>query len=141
MGTVAVISVILVKAGLIQSIRNDLMAIALISSSLLSRWSMVLSFKYFRYARKEGRAKIFFDGTTALRMIITTVITLLVIYYFMGVSSIFLLMIIAAVTATFNVVVSKKLGGITGDTLGAINEVNEVVSLGLIILGAMIGIW
>jgi len=129
MGVLSLISVILLKAAFLWSINTNLIMPSLLLMCILSRWSMVMSMFLFPYARQEGKAKDFIRGINPKVFIFSTLITLscvLLIWNLMGIS----LMLIAAANAyLFGIFIKKKLGGITGDTIGATNELIEIVIL------------
>jgi adenosylcobinamide-GDP ribazoletransferase len=97
---------------------------------------MVLAISAFPYARKEGLGKAFKQGSTILRFIIASIITLVAAILLAGWWGIAVMAIICLVTLLAGVFFKSRLGGLTGDTYGAIKEVNESVVL-IVILSAL----
>ena len=134
MGALGVIGIILIKISLLYSLSGALKPFALILMCIISRWSMVFAIFLFPYARTEGKAKVFFEGINPAVFVFSTAITL-VLAFFLGMIKAFALLFAAAAGAYIIArSVNKKLNGITGDTLGAINEITEVI----VLLGAYI---
>ena len=81
----------------------------------------------------DGTGKPFVDNVTRKDAIISTVITLVVTFALSFISGNFVwvaLMIVALLVVMAMVMISRKmLGGLTGDILGAGNEVTEVAVL------------
>jgi len=107
---------------------------ALLLMPTLSRWTMVSAIFTFPYAKSSGMGLAFKQGASWQRLTISTVIAL-------GVAVIILklwgLVLIAALWLIIFGIASYlrfRLGGLTGDTYGAINELAEVLVLLLTIL-------
>lgn len=137
MGVLSLISVILLKIAVLSSL-GGAKNISLIIMCVLSRWSLMLPIHIFDYARVEGKAKVFFLGLSSTRFILVSLVTLLfsgLIWNWKG-----LVVFTAALvfSYSFSRFVNKKISGMTGDTLGATLELNEVLILliCLIIYGA-----
>jgi adenosylcobinamide-GDP ribazoletransferase len=101
----------------------------LVLAPVLGCWAMVLAITVFPYARKEGLGKAFKQGSTILRFIIASIITLAAAILLAGWWGIAVMAIICLVTLLAGVFFKSRLGGLTGDTYGAIKEVNEAVAL------------
>jgi len=134
MGILAIVSIILLKIAFLYAISSPLKPMALVLMCIVSRWSMVFSMFLFPYAREEGKAKAYINGMNLKTFILAT---LVVLVFIMGIfsmmeASIFLLVAVCTylIGGSFN----KKIGGITGDTLGALCEINEVVILASVII-------
>ncbi|MFT4728711.1 MAG: adenosylcobinamide-GDP ribazoletransferase [Granulosicoccus sp.] len=105
---------------------------ALVCAHILSRWSSVWLMATEQYARPEAANKVVADGVTQKRLIESTVVTILLLVPLVWVSSlaIFALVPIAWITTLICAQRFKKaFGGITGDCLGAANQVVEFVVL------------
>jgi adenosylcobinamide-GDP ribazoletransferase len=129
MGVLSIISAILLKIGLLASLGGPLKITALLLMCLLSRWSVVLSMFLFSYARKDGKAKIFIQGMTRRIFIFSLISVLVFAFAIWQVRGLFALLMTAGFVYLFGKLSERKIGGITGDTLGAIIELTEVVIL------------
>jgi len=129
MGVLGLVSVILLKISFLYSITPAGKTTALLLMCLLSRWSLVLAMFLFPYARGEGKAKIFMQQINFKILIFSTFIALalsLVIWQFKG----FMIMLMAGLAAYFmSRLINSRIKGITGDALGAINELVEIFIL------------
>ena len=106
--------------------------IALISAHILSRWSSVWLMATEQYARPEAANKVVADGVTKTRLIESTVVAMILLTPLVWGSSsvIYALLPIAWVTAWICAQRFKSaFGGITGDCLGAANQVVEFIIL------------
>lgn len=129
MGILALISAVILKVSLLFSVGDLSMPAALILMCVFSRWAMVFSILLFPYAREEGKAKAYIRGMTPGIFVWTTAITLASIFLAGKISGIFIFGICALAAFIFGKLIFKKLGGITGDTLGAVCEITEIIVL------------
>ncbi len=137
MGVISIVCVLLLKAALIFSLRPQDYLPALILMCILSRWSMVEAMFFFPYARSEGKAKAFINNMTFRIFFITTAITLILSVFIWQLKGLLLFVIAGFAAWLFSKLVSRKLGGVTGDTLGAACELNELaILLSILILNA-----
>jgi adenosylcobinamide-GDP ribazoletransferase len=141
MGVLAVICAMLLKISLLYSVSAPVKPAALILMCVLSRWSMVLAISISPYARTEGKARVFFKSKSVSVFIFCTCLAIGLAFASAAIKGIWLLFWVAAVVYITAAGINKKIGGITGDTLGAINEAAEVaVLLGVCILERS-GLW
>jgi len=139
MGALSIISVILLKIALLASISPLLIMPSLLLMCVLSRWSMVMMMFLFPYARTEGKAKSFIAGINYKIFTLSTLITLLLAIYIAGYKGLLIMLAAALLTYVFGIFTKSKIGGITGDTIGATNELAEVVILFTIcVIGGLI---
>lgn len=99
----------------------------------LSRWTMVCAIFAFPYAKDVGMGLVFKQGATWQRLIAATAIPLvtavvLLKWWGLALMSV-LLLIILGIAGCFHL----RIGGLTGDSYGAINELAEVLVLLLLI--------
>lgn len=107
---------------------------------ILSRIGGVINCVFEPYARTSGMGKTFVDNTNlsgGIASYITVTILLYIIsYYFVlpFINLFIILNIIVLLSLLFGKIMTKKIGGITGDTLGAVLELTSVLSLALMYL-------
>ena len=135
-GVVGACCLILLKYLALDTVPQDLRTPALVAMPLLGRWAMVFAISAFPYARKVGTGQAFKEQANWQRMLIATVIAVVISALLAGQSGLALLgalWVIVLGTASF---LRIRLGGLSGDTYGAINELSEVVVLILLPLMA-----
>ncbi len=129
MGVLSLICVILLKISFLCAISIQLKPGALLSMCVISRWALVLAMALFPYARQEGKAKVFMEGVNFKILASATLVALtaaILIWRLKGVLIFgFVGMCVYIIARYFRL----KIGGITGDTLGAISEITEVLVL------------
>lgn len=139
MGTLGVISIILLKIAFLSSVGIALKNTALLLACLLSRWSMVLAISLFPYARDEGKAKLFTQNINLRIFIMASLITLACALIIWQIKGLLVLSLAAITTCCIGAAIKRRIGGITGDTLGAINESTEIIILFTVcLLGRMV---
>ncbi|MFH1367800.1 MAG: adenosylcobinamide-GDP ribazoletransferase [Elusimicrobiota bacterium] len=132
-GVLALIADFLLKVYLITAIPATLKTPALIMMPLASRWGMVLALYLFKYARENGKAKAFFESMDTKTFVIGTAIALASAFVFAKFNGLFIVVAAGVVVYIAGGFFEKKIGGMTGDTLGAMNEICEIVALLLIV--------
>lgn len=134
MGVLSLISVILLKIGLLSSLSNMRPAI-LILMCILSRWSAVFEIYLFPYARKEGKAMLFMQGMNLKIFMTAAVITIICAALILQRGGLIILLTVSCLAYLVARLVTKKIGGVTGDTLGAVIELTEVAVLLIVGVG------
>ena len=131
-GTVAVSGYLIGMVIAISSITSlDRLIIAIILSEIMSKYSMVLQSHYCESAW-EGYSSLFTKNMKSKKkMTIATIITIVLIALISNMSVIGLQIFIVGIICCFIVIyISKKnFGGITGDVMGATNEIVRLCSL------------
>jgi len=134
-GVVSLIFVIILKYITLLSVPAGLKYTALVVMPALSRWSMVLAAYLSGYARPTGgTGRDFIETVSPMSLLIATAFALIT-----GIGGLewkggLIILWIGGLTIIWVIYFHRRLGGVTGDTLGAINEVNEAMVL-LFILG------
>lgn len=134
-GALALILLILGKFVLLtELLAIDLIicVVTLITAHILSRWSSVFLMATAPYARPEAANKVVAEGVTMTRLIEATLISILLMVPLWWLSSpaIFILLPVACLTAFVSVKrYTHVFGGITGDCLGATNQIVEIAIL------------
>ncbi len=103
---------------------------------VLGRWAMVYAVFAYRYARKEGLGQSFKEQANWRWMAIATLIAIAISVALMKLSGLALMAGVWLATIIIAGFLRRKLGGLTGDTYGPINEVIEVFALILVPLVA-----
>jgi adenosylcobinamide-GDP ribazoletransferase len=135
-GIAAVTLVLLFKYSVL-SADNVMLMQTLILMPVVSRWSMTCLLFMFPSAKKTGMGFSYKQGTTANRFIIATVITIVIAVVLSGWKGVVVLAAIWLISFCIGARVRSRIGGITGDTCGAVNEINEaMVPLFIIIMAA-----
>jgi len=129
MGVLSLISVILIKIVLLFSISKSLQPIALMLMCSLSCWSAVAAMFFFPYARKEGKAGIFIKGMNLKIFIFSSIAAVFCAATVWQVKGLIILLIVTGFSYAAGRFSTGKIGGITGDTLGAGIELTEVITL------------
>jgi len=132
-GVVGLIMVLGIKFLALNSLPDGILGKSLAAALVLSRWSMVQLIYRSPYARPEGGlGKVFKENVRRREMILAALTSLILSFLFFRVGGAVLWLIIGAFTLGIQALFNRKIGGVTGDVLGAANEVNEVLALLLI---------
>jgi adenosylcobinamide-GDP ribazoletransferase len=132
-GAVGLILVLGLKFLALHSLLTQDVGKALLAALTLSRWSMVQLTYRAPYARREGGLGLPFKENLKKReMVLATLTSLAVSLFVFRFWGAILWLGVGVVTLLFQSFFEKKIGGITGDILGAANETNEVFALILI---------
>lgn len=134
MGVLSLICIILIKLSLLSSLSPDVKNVSLILMCLLSRYSLVFSMFSFSYIREEGKAKVFKEGINLKIFSLATLISLLSSVVLLQLKGLTIFILAAIFTFLAGKFIVGKIGGITGDTLGAINELTEVFTLASVLI-------
>jgi len=135
MGVISIVCAVLLKTGLVFSLPPQDKPAALIFMCVLSRWSLVEAMFFFPYARSEGKAKTFTAHMSRRIFFMATGVTLFIAIMLWQLNGLLLFMLAGFSAWLFSKLISRKIGGITGDTLGAVCELNELTILFFIIAG------
>lgn len=134
MGVLSLISVILLKVALLSSISLSLKPIVLMLMCSLSRWSAVATMFFFPYARQEGKAGVFIKGMNLRIFIFSSIAAVFSAAVIWQIKGLVILIIVTGLAYLMGKFSTKKIGGITGDTLGAGIELTEIITLLLVFI-------
>lgn len=129
MGAAGVVMLLLFKFAVLSSIRSEDLWKVLIVTVVFARWSQVLACSMSKYARDEGKAKYFIEYAKKTDMFIGALFILILNWFLMGTSGVILFALLTATIFIFMQYVKRKIGGMTGDTIGATNEIAEASAL------------
>lgn len=128
-GAIALILLLLLKFALLVGLTNDHKNYALLFAPVAGRWSMVMGIYLSSYAREEGLAKAFFSHKTGREIFWATLITFCLGLILFRIEFFYIIGIALAVNLLLISYLKRRIGGLTGDTLGALNEIIEVITL------------
>jgi adenosylcobinamide-GDP ribazoletransferase len=132
-GTFGVVGLILtlgVKFLALNSLPEEIIGKTLLVALVLSRWSMVQLTYRTPYARPEGGlGKIFKENVKKREMVIATASSLIVATFFLRFWGAVLWLAVGVSALGIQLFFEKKIGGVTGDILGAANEIHETLVL------------
>lgn len=130
MGVIAVALLLLFKYELLNEIPAQFKNISLILMCSISRWSQVMVSYLSKYAREgEGLGRPFIGNIRRRDFYFATAFIIFIsslVWFPKGLLVVILTSILTWVATKY---VHKRIGGMTGDTIGAINELIEVVAL------------
>ena len=114
-------------AGLMAVPQAERLAV-LLCMPVLGRWAMVVTAFSMPYARPEGGlAHPFLQQLSARHLLLSAVIPLGALPWFFGTRGVIVCAVIVAIARAIAALSRRLLGGITGDVLGAVNEIVEIV--------------
>ena len=136
LGVVGVIMLIMIKYLSLNSVPAASKNLILIAMPMISRWLQAPFTNLFPYARQDGMGKAFTEGVRGRQVGIATIVTALFLIFIFKFNAILIMGLMAIVSYLIGLYFKKILGGITGDVIGAVSEVNEVMFI-LIIISAL----
>jgi adenosylcobinamide-GDP ribazoletransferase len=119
-GAVALILAIIIKLASLASLSRIEIVMALIAGHTLARWSSVMLLYRYAYIGTKGAA--FAGGVTTARLIVATMITLAIAVPILQWRTSIPILVTLATGMYFK----RRLGGVTGDCLGAANQLVEI---------------
>lgn len=133
-GTMAAAGVMLLlglKWALFQSLTTQQLLRALVTAGALSRWGLVLCARWFPYVPgQQGVGRLATDSKSFIPWWVATLTAVLIAAACWGpVRGAVALALAAATSAGISRFFLRRLGGITGDTMGAAGEMTELVLL------------
>lgn len=133
-GLIAIVLALFFKIHAIESIDADRWR-ALLAAPVLGRWAMVL-LGYRSQAAKPGLGSTLIDHLETKHVVFATFITLLLAAAILHSVGIVMMIWIAVFTIASKKYFHRRLGGVTGDTFGAVGELSETSVLVILALGA-----
>src|SRR5258708_1142016 len=121
--------VLLLKFALFASLRVHALPLAFLVAVPSARWAMVLALRVFPSARPTGLGAAFHQPVTTERLGITGIAALAIVLVAGQFMVRVVWMTVTAATLVLGFCITRSIGGLTGDSYGAIAEVMEVVAL------------
>lgn len=107
---------------------------ALLLMPTLGRWAMLNAIFFFPYARPDGMGLPFKQGANWQRLTIATILPVVAAMAILRWKGLILLVVLWLTVFCIGRFIQHRLGGLTGDNYGAINEIAETATIILIVL-------
>ena len=129
MGVIAIACILLLKFACLSAMDPDVLWQGVSLMVLTSRCMMVLPISLLPYARKEGGlGKLFYETRSAFNALWAVSFVLMAGWFIADLAGIVAVVASVFVTMAFGYYCKWKIGGVTGDTIGATSELTEVVT-------------
>jgi adenosylcobinamide-GDP ribazoletransferase len=125
-GAVALVISLALRMGCLTMLVAPEAAPAVVGAHVLARWSSLPLISFLPYVRAQGAGKPFVGGVTPVRVLTGTVLAALLAAVALGSDALVAGVAAGIVTALAGVFFRSRLGGITGDCLGAANQAVEL---------------
>ena len=132
-GVTAIVLLLFFKIHAIESLDNERWR-ALLAAPILGRWAMVL-LGYHSQAAKPGLGSTLIDHLEKKHIVFATLFTLLLVAAILHGAGIAMMIWVAIFVLASKSYFHRRLGGVTGDTFGAVGELSETSVLVILALG------
>lgn len=102
---------------------------ALLLFLVLARFAQVQTIVFAKNARQDGLGSVMISGAGTVQLLVAWVLTLIASWLLLGTGGLIVLFVVMLSTWLLKAWFQHRLGGITGDVIGCINELNEIVAL------------
>lgn len=109
---------------------------ALLLFLILARFGQVQTIVFARNARQDGLGSVMISGAGTMQLLVAWGVASAASWLLLGTNGLIVLFVVMIFTWLLKAWFQRRLGGITGDVIGCINELNEI--LALIVLGALL---
>jgi adenosylcobinamide-GDP ribazoletransferase len=128
-GVVGATSMLVLQVAALGALPDHLRPLALICAPCFGRWAIVQATWSFPYAREQGMGRAFRDGIRRHHLLAAGTSALAIGWLCFGLGGVLLFAAATAFVWMAGAVVARQLGGLTGDTYGALCQVVEVGAL------------
>lgn len=125
MAIIGVACLLLLKFSLFVSMPITVLCKTLIAMCVFSRWAQVLACYKTAYPRQDGKAKPFIEHVRFKDVFSAGVFVFILFISLLRLKGIIIFVLAFALILAFKQYVQKRIGGMTGDTIGATNEIAE----------------
>ncbi|MEO1570836.1 MAG: adenosylcobinamide-GDP ribazoletransferase [Bacteroidota bacterium] len=138
-GTVALVLTLGSRWGALASLDASMVLAALVAAHTLGRWTALPLILWLPYVRETGTGKPFAASMTPRRLVVGSLVTLAITVVALGWVAIPVIGTVLGITLVGGWYVHARIGGMTGDVLGAVNQLAEL-AVYLVLLGDWAGI-
>ena len=128
-GAVGLVLGLLLKWQALVAVPLELKWQALLLFPALARFGQVLTLIGARHARQDGLGAAFVKGTGGGAMFMAAFAAVVAGACLLGVKGVIALLAVCLLTGAGRLFFQRRLGGLTGDTVGCISELNEILVL------------
>ena len=128
-GAVGLVLVLLLKWQALVAVPAEVKWQALVLFPALTRFGQVLTMIGARRARQDGLGAAFAHGAGGTALFLAFVAAATAAFYLLGYKGILALVAVCLCVFAGRTFFQRKLGGLTGDTIGCISEINEILVL------------
>ena len=139
-GALALFFVLALKIRALDILQGGYRDIALLFGPMLGRWACVVMAYSSRPARNEGLGSVFVNGVQFREFGLASLVTLGILFTLIEIVGIMLVIPLGGLIISFTLYCNKRLGGTTGDTLGAIGELIETATFCLLVVLAAVAV-
>jgi adenosylcobinamide-GDP ribazoletransferase len=132
MGTVCLFLLLGLKVCFLLEILYPLRYKVILLAPTLGRWAMVSSVYFSRPVREDGKGRLFLIGIGRREFLVSSLLPFLGGYWAFGKGVLFLLAMVSGLVGGIVWFMRWKIGGMTGDTIGFVCELTELLTLGTI---------
>jgi adenosylcobinamide-GDP ribazoletransferase len=131
-GAVGLVLGILLKWQALAAVPMEFKWQALLLFPALARFGQVLTMVGAHHARQDGLGAAFVQGIGKTTLFLAFATVAAAGYYLLGRAGLMALVAVFLCSGTGRLFFQRKLGGLTGDTIGCISELNEILALVII---------
>ncbi len=128
-GAVALVLGLLLKWQALVAVPLELKWQALLLFPALARFGQVLTLTGASHARQDGLGAAFVAGSGKMTLLLAFTTVAAVGYYLLPFKGLIALVAVCLLTIAGRLFFQRKLGGLTGDTIGCLSEINEILVL------------
>jgi adenosylcobinamide-GDP ribazoletransferase len=133
-GVIAIVLLLFFKIHAIASIDDERWR-ALLAAPILGRWAMVL-LGYGSQAAKPGLGSTLINHLETKHVVFATFVTLILVAAILHETGIAMMAWVTIFTLASKIYFHRRLGGVTGDTFGAVGELSETSVMVFLALGS-----
>ena len=128
-GAVGLFLFLIIEFVTLNSIPYKWLPFTLLLAPAVSRWTMIAAIFTYPYARPEGLGKAFKQGVSWIELLIASLVALALAAILFQIAGLVILATVFIIINGAALFFKRRLGGLTGDTYGAVNEIALITVL------------